>query len=289
MTHHGAASIAPTPLLARRSSPALLDTNRRFSRNNKSRNSFNTNTRAQNFSIQIAPLLDKKRNPARAPLTRRSRIRTSQRQISNRNTTPFKNPANLIKTNPKPKSNRNKNTIPPYLMHRESRFTNRVFCVSDGFAGHAVPITNYAPLPDVTLLHPRSNRHTTPITVHHSTKINRKPTRLEILISLRKQTPAPSINRKLLRTSANAFPVPIADLLVPSDGDVLRVIALQPLRSKRRGRDTQPGQLASQLRASSWLENTSMVKFRFWATRTPNPSVVGSFRQRLPLDSSHVA
>ncbi len=179
MAHHGVASIAPTPPLARRSSPALLDTNRRFSQNNKSRNSFKTNTRAQNFSIQIEPLLDKKRSPARAPLTRRSRIRTSQRQISNRNTTSFKNPANLMKTNPKPKSNRNKNTIPPSLSLRTSR-------------------------------------------------------------SRRRKT------------------------------------VLQPLRSKRGRRDAQPGQLASQLRASSWLENTSMVMFRFWATRAPNPSVVGS-------------
>ena len=82
MAHHGITSIVPTPLLARLSSPALLDTNGRFRRNNNSCNSFKTNDRVNSYSIQNELLLATKCSPALAPLTRHQRIRTSQDLIS---------------------------------------------------------------------------------------------------------------------------------------------------------------------------------------------------------------
>jgi hypothetical protein len=54
----------------------------------------------------------------------------NRRLISNRNTPSFKIPANPMKINSKPKSNRNTNTIPPVPAHHGSHFTNRVPSVS---------------------------------------------------------------------------------------------------------------------------------------------------------------
>jgi DNA-binding winged helix-turn-helix (wHTH) protein len=84
----------------------------------------------------------------------------NRRLISNRNTTSFKIPANPMKINPEPKSNRNTNTIPSVPAHHGSHFTNRVPSVSvfgspmdfngvlssdpNGFAGHHSPICNHA-------------------------------------------------------------------------------------------------------------------------------------------------
>ena len=166
---------------------ALLDTNGRFRRNNNSRNSFKTNDRANSYSIQIESLLATKRKPARAQLDRHQRISSSQRLISNRNTTSFKIPAKPMKINPKLKSNRNKNTISPFPTHRESQSTN-----------HYSLITTHTPLRPMLHCYIR-NLIVTPD--RSPLKINRKPCRLEIRISQRKQTPATPINRKQSDTS----------------------------------------------------------------------------------------
>ena len=158
-----------------------------LSPNNNSCNSFKTNDRVNSYSIQNELLLATKCSPALAPLTRHQRIRTSQDLISNRNTTSFKIPANAMKINPKPKSNRNKKTIPPFLAHRESPSTN-----------HYSPITNHTPLRPMSHCYIR-NLIVTPD--RSPLKINRKPCRLEIRISHRKQTPAAPINRKQNATS----------------------------------------------------------------------------------------
>ena len=70
------------------------------------------------------------------------------------------------------------------------------------------PIARRGSLPlDVTMLHPRSNRHCVPtclaarrVATPPRAKFNRQPARLEIAISPTKQTPATQFNRQLCAT-----------------------------------------------------------------------------------------
>jgi len=99
--------------------------------------------------------------------------------VSNRNTTAFKNPRNLMKIKAASLSNRNTNSVSPHRPQLEGPgFAERAVCVPVGVAGHESQTTS----------HSLSNRHTP---------------RLENAMSRRKQTLGASSNRHFLQVSAS--------------------------------------------------------------------------------------
>ena len=156
--------------------------------------------------------------------------------LPNRNNTSFKTPRNALTINLVPNPNRNKNSVRPGFTFRRPRIANhdsrrsRPACPGGrialrrgrllgtqitnrhaSFTNYHSPITNHTPFAhDVTLLHPRFNRHTTSVADQTSSQFNRQPRRLEFAISHRKQTLAPPINRQLFDTLENAFFAPRA-------------------------------------------------------------------------------
>lgn len=86
-------------------------------------------------------------------------------RVSNRNNTAFKIPGNFMKLNAGPNSNRN---------------SIAVFC---------------------SLRPPQFSRHSSPATSHCI--FNRRPARLEIIVTYTRQTPTHPINRQLSATSAH--------------------------------------------------------------------------------------
>ncbi|MGA8409872.1 MAG: winged helix-turn-helix domain-containing protein [Candidatus Acidiferrales bacterium] len=165
MADHHPASFTPKPPLAHFYAPALLDTNGRFFQNNNSRNSFKTNTRVQNFSIQMHALSPEIAADS-APLARlEPRNRPNQGPISNRNSSSFKNPAKPAKINPKRKSNRHRKAIPPLFTSGESPFTTHQPASPAGES----PLTNHNSVRPANLssFRPRSTFIFPAISVRH--------------------------------------------------------------------------------------------------------------------------
>ena len=177
--------------------------------------------------------------PAPQLACRHPRNPRNHRFISNRNTTSFKIPANPMKINPKPNSNRNKNTTSP---RRESPFTN----LPRRQAGHHSQITNHdsqtagsasrsasrdanqdSRITRFPTCRRQSQGHKrrSPSTNHQPASpaggppltnhviFNRQPARLEIVVSHTKQRPATQFNRQHFTTpgiTIRAFCVPDA-------------------------------------------------------------------------------
>src|SRR5579863_2373664 len=104
---------------------------------------------------------------------------TAFSSVSNRNTTAFKNPRNLMKIKAASLSNRNTNSVFPHRPQLEGpAFAGRAVRVRDAVAGHESQTTS----------HSLSNRHTT---------------RLENAMSRRKQTLGTLASRHSLQVSAS--------------------------------------------------------------------------------------
>jgi hypothetical protein len=198
MVHGGAVSIANPSRRARFRGPELLHTNIRFPNNINPRNSFITNTRAEDFSIPT------KRFPLRgacAPIDsrrRRPQNHTHPLRLSNRNNTSFKILANSMKTNANRISNRNKNASD----RSSKRSATPITAPKSSSTNHGSQITNHGfRILGYTLLRQMSQCY---IPKNHA-KINRKPRRLEILVSHTEQTPETQTNHQLSATSPHGL------------------------------------------------------------------------------------
>ena len=198
MAHGGVVSIANPSLCARFRGPALLHTNVRFPNNLNSRNSFITDARAQYFSIPTKRFLI---HGAYAPIDSRRRPpqnHTQPSHLSNRNNTSFKILANSMKTNANRISNRNKNASE----RSSKRSAAPITAPKSSSTNHGSQITNHGfRILRYTLLRQMSQCY---IAKNHA-KINRKPRRLEILVSHTEQTPETQTNRQLSATSPHGL------------------------------------------------------------------------------------
>jgi hypothetical protein len=198
MAHHGAVSIANPSRRVRFRGPSLLDTNGRFSKNNNSRDSFKTNTRVQNFSIQTKRYPIQSACAPNASQPRHPGNQSQQPRLSNRNNTSFKILANSMKTNANRISNRNKNASD----RSSTRSAAPITAPKSSCTNHGSQITNHEfRILRYTLLRQMSQCY---IAKNHA-KINRQPRRLEIILSHTKQTPAHQINRQLSATSPHGL------------------------------------------------------------------------------------